>query len=235
MRTPRLLLILLLVLSFPGLPGQNPVKEVAQEQYDRFDKLYGLDPNLMNGVLYRIKFPDTKGHPFLDEENFTTGSIRIGKRWYRDVMLAYNIYNQEVILKYLNSFGGSEYVVLHNDFIDEFWLGLRRFEKLNFSLTGEQFFQVIDAGRLKCCYRWSKSINESVYPYAFWEPIRKFYLLKDNEIHAFQSKGSFIELFDRRNRKSIKIHFKKAKIKLKQISDKEMLELLQYCIELDDE
>lgn len=226
------ILILILILFFADLSGQESGTESVKEQFEQFDQLFGLDQNLINGIRYRIEFPDTKGHPFLDEENFMPGSVQIGDTWYKNVQLAYNIYNQEVVLKYKNTFGGFEYIVLHNEFVAGFSLGSRIFQKLDSLVKGQQFFQVIDAGRLKCYYRWTKGINESVYPHTFWEPNRKLYLLKDELIHPFKSKAAFSSLFAKEYRKSIKKHMKKAGIKLKYISDREMMELLQYCLQL---
>jgi len=235
MRHSKTILIFLLILLLPDLSGQESGPETVREQFEQFDQLFGLDQNLINGIRYRIEFPDTKGHPFLDEENFMPGSVQIGDSLYKNVHLAYNIYNQEVVLKYKNTFGGSEYIILHNEFIDGFSLGSRKFQKLDSLIKGQPFFQVIDAGRLKCYYSWTKGINESGYPYSFWEPNRKLYLFKDDLIHPFKSKAAFTRLFVQDYRKSIKKHMKKPGFRLKYISDSEMMELLQYCIQLSEQ
>ena len=122
MRNSQIILIFFLILFFPDIGGQEAVSEDARDHFGKFDQLFGLDQNLINGIRYRIEFPDTKGHPFLDEEEFSEGSIQIGEVWYKDIKLAYNIYNQEVVLNYHNSFGGSEYIVLHNEFVQGFRL-----------------------------------------------------------------------------------------------------------------
>ncbi len=235
MRAPRPLLFFMLVILFPDLEGQASRPESIKEQFEQFDDLFGLDPKLINGVMYRVEFPDIKGHPFLDEEYFSNGSIQIEDQWFNGVELAYNIYSQNIVLKYQNFFGGSENIELHNEFIRGFRLGSRKFEKQDFPLTGEQFFQVIDAGKLKCYYHWTKSINESVNPYAFYEPSRKFYLFKDDQLYSFRFKRDFIRIFSEEVRRSIKKHFKKAGIRLKYISDSEMLEVLNYCNQLNEE
>jgi len=235
MRHPLTLFIFVVFIFFPDLRGQGTVPDDIQEQFEEFDKLFGLDQRLINGVMYRVESPGINGHPFLDDAYFSHGSIQIEELWFADVELAYNVYSQNIVLKYQNVFDGYEYIELQNEFIRGFRLGSRCFEKRDFPLTGEQFFQVIDAGELKCYYKWTKSINESVYPYTFYEPSRKFYLFRNDQVYAFKFKAAFIKLFPERSRRSIRNHFRETGIRLRDITDSEMLELLHYCIELNEE
>ncbi len=230
--------ILLFLLVLIDLQGQDTYTEKVVVDFRSFDRLYGLDQNLINGIRYKPEYPGSEGHPFLDDRQIFTGSIRINDLPYQQVRLGYNVYNQSVILEYLNFAGAPEQIVLHNESVDEFDLGQKKFEKLTFDMTGTAFFQVIKEKDLRCLYLWNKSLNRSTTSvsgfYIYSEPKRKFYLWKDRQLHNFNSKGSFVKLFDANYQKQIKQFFKQWHIQLKLISDSQMQELLKYCNELPE-
>lgn len=237
---PRRAFSLFLFLFFLiDLQGQDSYTEKVAADYHSFNRLYGLDQNLVNGVRYKPEYPGSEGHPFLDDRQIYTGSIRINNLQYQRVRLGYNIYNQSVILEYLNFAGAPEQIVLHNESIDGFELDQKKFKKLNFDMTGSAFFQVLEDKNLRCLYLWSKSLNRSTTSvsgfYIYSEPKRKFYLWKDGELHNFNSKKSFVKLFEVKHQKKIKQFFKQWHIKLKIISDSQMQELLRYCNELPED
>jgi hypothetical protein len=58
--------ILLFLFFIIDLQGQETYSEKVADDYRSFDRLYGLDQNLVNGVRYKPEYPGSKGHPFLD-------------------------------------------------------------------------------------------------------------------------------------------------------------------------
>ncbi len=231
--------ILIFLLILIDLQGQETYTEKVAGDYRSFDRLYGLDQNLINGVRYKPEYPGSEGHPFLEDRQIITGNIRINNLHYQRVRLGYNIYKQSIILEYLNFAGATEQIVLHNETIDEFDLDQKKFERLTFDMTGTAFFQVIEEKNLRCLYRWNKSLNRSTTSvsgfYFYSEPKRKFYLWKGGQLHNFNSKKSFVKLFEVKHQKQIKQFFKQWHIQLKFISDSQMQELLKYCNELSED
>jgi hypothetical protein len=230
--------ILIFLLFLFDLQGQSTDPEKLAVDYRSFDRLYGLDQNLVNGIRYKPEYPGSEGHPFLDDKQIHTGNIRINNLLYQKVRLGYNIFNQSVILEYLNFAGALEQIILHNESIEEFELGLKKFEKLTYDMTGTAFFQVIEARDLRCLYLWNKSLGRSTTSvsgfYIYSEPKRKFYLWKDGQLHNFNAKKSFVKLFENKHQKQIKQYFKQRHIRLRSISDSQMKELLKYCNELPE-
>ena len=238
MDTRRVTSVIIFLLILIDLHGQGTYPEQVAEDYRFYDRLYGLDQNLINGIRYKPDFPGSEGHPFLDDLRISTGVLTINHHRYEDVRLGYNIYSQSVILEYLNFAGAPEQIVLHNDFLSEFELKQKKFKKLSFEKTGTSFFQVIEGGDLRCLYQWSKIIYRSTTSvnnfYVFSEPRRKSYLWKDGQLYGFNSKKSFIKIFETKYQKQIKQFFKMRQIQLKLISDHQMQELLRYCDELSE-
>lgn len=218
--------------------GQESGPAQMLKDYQQFEKLYGLDQNLVNGVRYIPEYPGSDGHPFLDDEHFSYGTIQIGPKSYSNVLIAYNVYKQNIIMQYTSFAGGPEMIILPNQHIQSFQLDLRKFEKLDPGAEGEKYYQVIDGGGLKCYYYWTKVLNRSTSPggsfYNFSSLKRKFYLLKKGEVYSFKSKGSFIGLFESQYKKAIKSYFRENRIRMKLISDKKMIGLLKFCNELPE-
>ena len=64
--------------------------------------IYGLDPLLYNGRIYTFNLSkETIGHPFMHSQNYESGDVVIRNEKFEDVLLNYDIYNQELILIYL--------------------------------------------------------------------------------------------------------------------------------------
>lgn len=218
--------------------GQESGPAQILKDYQQFEKLYGLDQNLVNGIRYIPEYPGSEGHPFLDDEHFSYGTIQIGPKSYSIVLIAYNVYKQNIIMQYTSFAGGPEMIILPNQNIQSFQLGLRKFEKHDPGAEGEKYYQVIDGGGLKCYYYLTKVLNRSTSPggsfYNFSSLKRKSFLLKEGELFSFKSKGSFIGLFEAQYQKAIKNYFRENKIRMKQITDKRMIGLLQFCNELSE-
>ncbi len=178
---------------------------------------------LSTGSDINLNFQAQRGIPFLMDCKSALVASLINNQRYEGVRLGYNIYSQSVILEYLNFAGAPEQIVLHNEFLSEFELKQKKFEKLSFEMTGTAIFQIIEVEDLRCLYQWSKIINRSTTSvnnfYVFSEPRRKSYLWKDGQLYSFNSKKSFIKLFEAKYQKQIKQFFKQWHIQLKLISD----------------
>ena len=222
-----------------NVTGQGTYPEKVAADYLAFDRLYGLDQNLVNGIRYKPEYPGSDGHPFLEDWQITAGSVRINNLLYNGVRLGYNIHNQTLILEYLNFAGAPEQIVLHNKFIDEFTLGEKQFKKMAFEETGTAFFQVIKDEEIRCLYLWSKSLNRSTTSvsgfYFYSDPKRKIFLWKDGQLFEVNSKKSFVKRFDVKHQKPIKQFFKQWRIQMKSVTDSQMHNLLRYCNGLSED
>ena len=232
----RTFFIILAIFGFLNLRGQETVPGQLLQHYQQFEQLYGLDQNLVNGVRYIPEYPGSEGHPFFEEGPFSYGALQVGPEVYGNVLIAYNVYKQNIVLQYTSFVGGPEMIILRNQHIQSFRLGLRKFEKLDLGTEGEKFYQVVDGGGLKCYYHWTKIMNRSTTPggsfYIFSTLKRKFFLLKEGEVYSFKSKGSFLKLFEAEHHKAIKSYLRVNRIRMKKISDRDMIGLLQLCNDL---
>ncbi|MBN2610888.1 MAG: hypothetical protein JXB00_04950 [Bacteroidales bacterium] len=210
--------------------GQDTWSPYALEKY--FARLYKQDQNLVNGMKYYNLHYSATGNPFLISEKSSEGWINLNGVEYRDILLKYDICNQQVILEYTYSHGGMNQVVLSNEFISEFELLGKRFKKYHFSLTGEKYFQVITSGSLTLLIEWKKDLlpagSFSNIAYEYSREKKKMYLLKDSLPLPLKGNGSFLKLFPG-NEAAIRKYMKQNQVKLKTAGDTVLGELLGYC------
>ena len=113
---------------------------------DYFDKSYGPDFELINGIQYVNPFSDSEEHPFLGDDQFYDGYAVINDRQYSGLRLKYDIYRHGVVLRYEPFPGRTDQILLNNAAIDAFYLDRKLFRKYSFSETGVAFMQVIESG-----------------------------------------------------------------------------------------
>ncbi len=200
-----------------------------------FNQLYGTDYNLINGTRYVNLYPTAEGHPFLGEDDFYRGNIVINNISYSNVEIKYDICNQKIILQYPYFSGNKDKIVLNEEFIEEFETYGRLFRKYLFPETGSRFYQVVSEGNIYCLYRWKKDLlkgssTQSFYKYS---PEKHFsYLVIDNELCSFNGRKSFLELFPGEYHKEILLFLRSNKIWLRDASDMQMRQLMDFCNKL---
>jgi len=204
------------------------------EHYDSiFKSANGLDQNLINGYQYINLYPNAKGHPFFNKNEFLQGNVKINNKVYEKVDLEYNIFKQKVVLKYKNSYGGTNQIELHNHAVTQFELDDKTFVYLSFPKIGNNYFQVISDNIIKCYYLWYKNIGHSSGSldnyFVYSDQRKKTYLLMNEELLLYKGNRSFIKLFPKNIQNDIKRYIKENKIILRNVSDSKVKELIKYC------
>ena len=218
-------------------------KTYAQTTYDSaiyswkkyFDISYGPDYNLINGIKYLYLYSDIEGHPFFGENQFYAGSLIMANREYQDVYLKYDLFNQDMILQYSPFIGGTNQILLQNEFIHEFKIYDKLFRKYSFPETGTRFYQVVTSGKIYCLYYWEKILDYSTLSlYNFSSPKKISYIVKNGKPYRFKRKKQFRKLFPVQHQKEIKQYFRNNRIRLKNEPDGNMGRLLEFCNQLTE-
>ncbi len=215
----------------------------AQESYqqnndflqvkDFFDQSYGEDFNLRSGKQYTHHYFDVTGHQFFFSELYRKGNLTIRGNKYEGVSINYDIYNQLLVLQHTDYIGRTELLQLNEEFIETFTLDDKLFVRMTFPETGTRFFQVIRSGKLACLSYWEKALVYSslsmTNQYKFNKQLRRTYLLDNNQLRSFKTKSSFIKLFQKEYRREIKVYLRREKIKFWQLSDENIIRVLEFC------
>ena len=103
------------------LNAQKDISEQAifSQIYSAAEQEYGIDQELVNGVHFENIYRYSIGHPYLEADTFKNGSVVYRGKKHSDLLLKYDIYNQQLLVKYLFN-DGHIIFYLPKEFISEF-------------------------------------------------------------------------------------------------------------------
>jgi len=220
--------LLFVVLLFTSYVGS------AQTSLLPADQVYGLDPLLHNGKYYSFFMPaGTKGSPFLVSPNFVKGSVKIRGINYDHVLLNYDIYNQQLILKYRTRVGKLQLLVISEAWLETFHLGGLNFDMMALQDSIRRIYQVLGTGRKRVLYSWKKSLSLDISYGAtndvFSKPIKETYVLFGSKLMRYKNNKSFVKLFGVENQAILSKHLRRQKINVKKANDQTIGKLIIYC------
>ena len=225
---------LLLVTLMPLTGQENPMLDYLAEVSGK----YGSDADLVNGEKYFYPYTRAEGTPFLYPVQ-QLASLGIKGKEFKDQKVKYDIYNQQLVLEYTDSYGSFNNLVLRTEWVEYVDFGGMFFKKMKGPEGGDAYLQVIYEGRISCYYAWSKlyqlSLNSGVQSYYFTEPSRESYLYWDGVFRSYRNNRTFLKAFEKTERKRIKQHMKKNRLKVKQASNIQMAGLIEYCESIENE
>jgi hypothetical protein len=206
----------------------------AQQIKNRPEDVYGYDPLLYNGRYYNFFPPlNTGGTQYLISNRYETGSVTIRGVTYTDLMLNYDIYNQQLVLQYKSNSGAPTLIIL-----SEAWLESFRFKELNFELittqdTLKRIFQVLGTGHMRILYYWKKNLNLDSFlgskNHVFSPARKEMYLSDRNKILIFRNNKTFLSLFGPDKRITVKEFVRSNNINIKKENDLRITELIDFC------
>jgi len=231
-------LIMILIILLPGLPELCAQEAHVNAFLAECERKYGKDADLMNGEKYFYPYGGASGDPFFFTEP-RSAIITIHEKQFEDQQLRYDIYQQKLILDYINIYGATSSLVLRNEWLDEFAFEKHLFRRMEGPEGQLVFFQVVTDGPITCVYHWSKNyslnLSSGVQNHYFTDPTKESYLIIDGQFHMYRSNGNFTKTFDQEIQKAIKQFMRQTKIKVKNASDSQMRHLVEYCNSLSHE
>jgi hypothetical protein len=228
-----ILVICLILLTGKGYGQTFPVDSLRAD----FDKLYGLDVLLNNGKKY---FPDKNpiiGHAFWKSKDPFLANVTISGKTFTDHKFKYNLDKQEFILVYTNFNGQQGQIILNASVIDSVKGLSFCFVPNKYPEIKQQFVQLIYQGRLTCYIGWYKelkisSINGIKSGYVFSDDFHKNYLVYKGTVCRFSNKSSFLRIFTKAERVSIRKYISANRFTFKGLDDKKLRKLIAYCDEI---
>jgi hypothetical protein len=206
----------------------------AQQFRTGVDDVYGFDPSLYNGREYAFFPPlNTGGNQYFSGTGFESGSAKIRGVTYNALILNYDIYNQQLILKYKNSLDVPTLIIISDAWLESFSIKGLNFEIISSQDTLKRIYQVLGSGPNRILYYWQKKLklnsNEGSKNYFFSDAKKEMNVYSDNRILRYWSNKTFCSLFTTENKIALKEYLRKNKINVKKASDIIMTELILYC------
>jgi hypothetical protein len=196
--------------------------------------VYDSDPVLYNGKVYTFfTSPQTRGHQFFSDPEFIYGDVTIRKTHYSDLIINYDIYNQQLILKYTSNLGAVRIII-----VSDAWLEAFSFNNINFWIADpgnqqKKIYQVLGKGPYHILYHWKKDLEldnfHGAKNFVFSKPQREMNLLVEDDIFKYWNNKSFYSLFDQGKSDLIKEFLKRQKINVKKADDMSITKLIDFC------
>lgn len=203
------------------------------ELHEDFDKAYGLNTHLYNGKKYYRENRDAIGHPFWIQEEAFSGSLSVSGRVYSDLQIKYELHKQIFILEYKEYSGAQQAIILNNQSIDSVMINERVFIKNPFGEIDNEFIQQVYPGKFSAYISHSKEFlfqNVGVQSgYKYSKEIKKPFIVINDNILAFGSRRSFLQIFPDQKRKEIKQYISSQRIRMKKLQDDQFRELIIVC------
>ena len=156
----RLLPLFLFIVSFyTHLFSQNNDYLPYLTSKDSIDKVYGMDPTLYNGILYQSKYPETvKGDQYFSSPEYLNGEVLIRGVIFKNIKLNYDVYKQEVLLKYTNLSNGINIISISKAWLESFTIGDDRFTLYGTAEIPKRIYQVFGNDSILLLYFWRKDL-----------------------------------------------------------------------------
>lgn len=228
-RFGRILSLFLLCLPFT-MKAQPTSGDALKKQYEQYNQMYGLSDLLVNGVLYINLHYDATGYPFMGENTFRQGAVEVKDRNFSPVQLKYDIVNQQLVLKVINSYGGVSQIVLRREFIHQFTLeGGFLFRWFDNDQLPASFYQVVGDKGFRWLIKYTKFLKipqgTQTNHYSYTKSYRKYYFERDGKVLDIRNKRSIWKNFPEK-KKELKKYFRAHRGSFSGISNEDFDNLL---------
>ncbi len=224
---------LVLIWSFGcNIKAQTSEGTGFREVLADFDKAYGVDPKLVNGVKYVNFYSAAIGNPWLVEPRFGYGWLQIDGKKFNGQKLNFDVYNERVVAEYNSPLIGTQLFIIPDVHLEGFQLDGRIFRKIAAANREAGIYEIVSGGKYmllhsyKKTYTLSRNVNDRNY--RFSNIIVNRYLFFDDNLLKFTSKRSFRKLFPPQIQNEIRTYMKDHKISFRRSGIQEIKSLMKY-------
>jgi hypothetical protein len=225
-----LIFLLVFVLNAPHSIAQN---------YDSENQIYGLNPILYNGKVYDYFLgPNVKGNQYFNNSDFLKGCITLREQKFEDVLLNYDILNQELILKYTDNQESQRLLIVSKAWLGEFSLGNEHFIVFTKPDGEKMIVQEINQGKIRLLRLWTKKLTADLSfgseSYVITKRNQKLYLTYNKVFAEYSKIKDLLVLLNMEKQKKVKNYLRQNKIKARTSDITELSGLFDYCNQINN-
>jgi hypothetical protein len=194
----------------------------------------GRNSRINIGSYYFDRNWGTDGHPFFLENYWESGTVMFEGQHYDSIEMRYDIYNDLLLVKYIDKEGRVTPIQLYNSKVDEFRIMGHHFVRLKEdTLSGFKtgFFDLLQDGETaKVLAKRKKEINRSVNSsdqVKEYLQKDKYYIMINQDYYDVNGKKSIIKVLSDR-KSELKIFLKKNKSRFRKNEERQLIEVVQY-------
>ncbi len=230
--------ILILVLSllqgtFILFSQANNTPPTSQKILEELNNIYGADQRLVSGKIYhQAPYGSVSGHPFCISDEWKEGQVTMDGRVYKNLLLKYDIVNNELVLNTLNLNNTSFQIRLEKGNISSFKLDNRKFVIYPSTENDDNplFCELVSSGPVDFLLLRSKEmrITSSGGTDFEYKEYYNNYLDKDGKLVSFKSRKSLFRLFPG-HRKELRKYISQQALVLGRKNTDDRALLVDYC------
>lgn len=210
------------------------ITAIAQTSTQNNDPVYGYDPLLYNGRLYYFyPQPGTLGTQYLFDIFDSTGSITVRGTTYTHLTLNFDIYNQQLILKYKDAIGSPSLIEISFAWLEKASLSGNNFETYAAPNSSKRLYQVIGGEAEKIMYYLSKDLlidNMKISGSHYFSSGKKaMYVKVDGRLIPYKNNKGYVKSFSVSKQSYIKEYLRNYDINVKTANDFIMNNVINYC------
>jgi hypothetical protein len=183
------------------------------------------------GKMWSNKYTNTKGDQFLFSREFLPGSLTINGSFYRNILINYDIYNDEILIPKNNS----SIVQLNREMVDSFSIINNnityRFVNAQMDSTSDikGYVNQLYKGKSILYVKYKKEIEELAVDdkYDLFYRTYRIFFLKDGMIYQVTSKSDLLKIL-KEDKTKIKDFMKKNKLKVSKKDPDSFVPVIRY-------
>ncbi len=223
-------LILIFICIFYISVAQNKNTECTGQLLQNKDNIENDNPTLngLHGKKYNYVYNTGEGTPFMEPNTWCNGSLSFGKRHYNDLMLKYDLVNDQLVYYYANH-EKPVMIALNKSFISDFEMHGSTFKYIRgFKNIKNGFYEEIVTGPASFFIRWEKYEQPaSVNPQDNFELQKKWYIKKDNKFYLVKNRWNVYEALNDQ-KTEIKEYIRKNIILVAFADERELLGIINH-------
>jgi len=156
----------------------------------------------------------------------------LGDREYDNLQLNLDILNQDILLGFETSEGGKRIISISLAYLDSFSFENRKFVVNQIDSVNQQIEQEIQYNNTRFYLYYFKKLelqsSLDKISYFFSKAFKKITFMQGDKRVEITSNKSFYKLFDKEKALTIKHYLNKNKLRIRKMSDEELLNLLKF-------
>jgi len=212
----------------------SPIQEQYSVLFKNYEEKLGLGAAIYQGPEYLPTDPSILGTPFFQQKNFSFGSVIYQGHIYNNLLLGYDVIQDNLVLAYQNR-GQFFQIVLDRDKVDAFVLLGHTFDNRQPETAGLPFGGYLDKlydGPSKILVKRNKKTRPSTTKGYLYEYVNadKYFVYTKGEFVPVNSKSKIFKIF-KENRKLLRKQILKTDLDYRSQKDR----YLQKVCQLNDQ
>jgi len=218
---------------------QNSSQESLEALITQSIEAYSINDEIINGCAYPLPSSRIVGNPYLNDENWNTGTVFINGNSHSNLQIKYDVIIDDIIIKAKVGDGSERLLKLNKELVDSFKINNSLFIKSNtfdLSKNVSLYYELIYNDRFFVVKKHSKrfiDMYNDMSPYGKFSSLKsELYLFDNKQLIEISSLNSFLKYFQKEQRKTIKQYMKSNKINYKNASYIQINDLMNFCSNL---